>query len=191
MAKAAVQDKSAEVDPAEECSHVGHEGGADYHREADPPLMATGYDENGEAVDQEVDTRPAGEQPEMPGFEKPELWDRYEGRRVTEVLLAIGGQCDLTEDPELARDIRLRDEISVTITGTIIGKAYKTKTDKNGVVTTYGTATIQVTEVRAAGAVCDCGASGGSDLWPSDDGEDSEPDEDNDLASSLAAALAE
>lgn len=188
MAKAAVQDKSAEVDPAEECSHVGHEGGADYHREADPPLMATGYDENGEAVDQEVDTRPAGEQPEMPGFEKPELWDRYEGRRVTEVLLAIGGQCDLTEDPELARDIRLRDEISVTITGTIIGKAYKTKSDKNGVVTTYGTATIQVTEVRAAHD-CDC-LNTDAPYFAEAEAED-EDDEDNDLASSLAAALAE
>lgn len=127
------------------------EGGEDHPYEEPGPVTVTDYDANGEAVDVPVDTTaPVGEQAEMPGFEKPELWDRFEGRRISKVILSFAGTCDLSDDPELARQLHLREEVAFTIEGQVTGKAFKLRTDKNGVTTVDGVATINVTSVYAA-----------------------------------------
>ncbi len=94
----------AAVDPAEECSHVGHEGGAEYHRE---PITAVGYNAAGESVDRPVDTRPS---PELPGFEADEdpNAEMFEGKRV------IGHKWSFTGNHEVnIRNQALRDKLDV------------------------------------------------------------------------------
>ncbi len=119
----------------------------------DPDIERTAivntYDANCEAMAQEVPVVPA--QTAMPGFEKPELWDRFEGRKITKVILSFAGTCDLSQDPDLCRALRLRNEVGFTIEGQVTGKAFKLRTDKNGVTTVDGVATLNVTEVRGEG----------------------------------------
>lgn len=113
-------------------------------------ILANGYNAEGEAEAVRVPVTPAA-QPSMPGFEKPELWDRFEGRKVNKVILTFAGTCDLSQDPALCTQLRLRNEVDFSISGEVTGKAFKLRTDKNGVTTVDGVATINVTEVAEEG----------------------------------------
>lgn len=188
----------AAVDPAEECSHVGHEGGAEYHRE---PITAVGYNADGEAVDRPVDTS-RDVQTGLPGVEPDRPVEMFDGRQVTAWKYSLTGNVQVNRLNEAAATLfeAMRADHPVTLLITVEpgSVAFKPNTEDGHIVGFTRERKLHVTEVWAADAdaseLFDGGLMRVRRPAVEDDGigylteEPDDDDEGNDLASSLMAA---
>jgi len=93
------------------------------------PVMVNTYDANGEAI--EVPASSAQAPQELPGFDDValEAWPRFEGRRVSEVLLAFAGQCEIPR----GLSYELGSRLTLAISGTVASVKHASKESRGPV----------------------------------------------------------
>lgn len=183
VARTAVQEKQIEADNMPE----------------NMPVFATGYDANGEAVDQPVDTR-HDTQGGLPGVEDDKPVEMFDGKPVTAWKYSLTGNIQVNRASKSAAALfeamRVGRPVTLLVTvepGTV---AHKPNTDDGHVVGMTRVRQLHVTEVFAADADASELFEGGMVRVkgePEDDGigfltQEPEDDDGNDLASSLMAA---